>query len=174
MTRQKKATVVPPKNLTEAEMVMKQYAEADAKRELINAKMDKAITEIRAEHANELQEINSTITSCFDKMQIFAETKPELFEKKKSFETSHGLIGFRTGTPKLKARKGYTLKSALKLLERFNAQDYIRTKVEMAKDILIANRNQDECKKLMDDVGLEVVQEDTFYIELKKEETNVL
>lgn len=173
MPRQKKNTVVPPQNLTEAEAVMQQYAEADAKRKQINAVMDEAITKIRAKNSEELQELNTTISNCFDKMQIFAETQPELFEKKKSFETSHGVIGFRTGTPKLKAQKGYTLKSALTLLQRFNATDYIRTKVEMAKDVLIANRNQDDCKKLMKDAGLEVVQDDTFYIELRKEETNV-
>lgn len=172
MTRTKKQTVTPPLNLAEAERVMQEYASADAKREKINATMDEAITKIRAKHADELQELNNTISACFDKMQIFAETKPELFEKKKSFETSHGIIGFRTGTPKLKALKGYTLKAALTLLQKANAKEYIRTKIEMAKDILIANRNQPECKTLMADVGLEVVQDDTFYIELKKEEAS--
>lgn len=173
MPRQKKATVVPPLNLKEADKVLSQYAQADARIEQINSAMDEAFTKIREQYGAELQELQETKSLNFQKIQMFAETNTQLFDKKKSYDTSHGTIGFRTGTPKLKAQKGYTLKSALTLLQRFNATDYIRTKVEMAKDVLIANRNQDDCKKLMEDAGLEVVQDDTFYIELKKEETNV-
>lgn len=170
MTRAKQKTVVPPLNIKEAEAVMSSYAKSDAKLEQINAEMDEKFTKIRSEYADELSELQELKKLNFMKMQMFSESHPELFKKKKSYETAHGLIGFRTGTPKLKTRKGYTWAAVVNLLTSKNAADYLRTKVETAKDLFIANREKPECITLMSEVGIEVVQDDTFYIDLKKEE----
>jgi phage host-nuclease inhibitor protein Gam len=171
-TRAKQKTVVPPLNLKDAERVMNSYASADAKLEQINSAMDEKITAIRNKYADELQELQESKKNNFQRMQMYAESNPELFKKKKSFETAHGLIGFRTGTPKLKTLRGYTWKAVLELLKAKNATDFIRTKEEPAKDLLLAKRELDTCKTLMAGVGLEVIQDDTFYIDLKKEETD--
>ena len=170
MTRQKKKTVVPPLNQNEADRVLAQYATAHAKREEINAQMDERMTQIREEYASDLEEYTERINENFQKLQMYYEVKPELFQKRKSVETAHGLIGFRTGTPKLKTLKGFTWAVVLKLLKAKDALDYLRTKEEPAKDILLAHREKPETISLMANVGLEVVQEDTFYIDLKKEE----
>lgn len=170
MTRAKRIAVVPPRNLPEAEKVMASYANADARIEQINASMDEQITKLREAHAVELQELQEQKKNDFKKMQMFSETNPELFQKKKSFETSHGLIGFRTGTPKAKTKRGFTWATVLSILKTKNQPEYIRTKEEPAKDLFIANREKPECITLMNEIGLEVIQEDTFYIDLKKEE----
>jgi phage host-nuclease inhibitor protein Gam len=169
-SRAKKKTVVPPLNQNEADRVLAQYATAHAKREQINALMDERITKIREEYAADLEECTERVNENFQKLQMYYEVKPELFQKRKSVETAHGLIGFRTGTPKLKTLKGFTWAVVLKLLKAKDALEYIRTKEEPAKDILLANREKPETISLMANVGLEVVQEDTFYIDLKKEE----
>ncbi|WP_024740927.1 host-nuclease inhibitor Gam family protein [Tenacibaculum maritimum] len=170
MARLKKTTIQPPLNEYEANRVMETYAKADAKKDMLAAKMDEEITAIRAKYSEELQECTETTDKCFNKMQAYAECNPDLFGKKKSYETPYGIIGFRSGTPKLKATKGYTLKAALKLLEKNKATNYLRTKIEMAKDILIAERNKPEVISLMGECGLEVTQDNTFFVELKKEE----
>lgn len=169
-SRTKSKTVVPPLNQSEADRVLAQYATAHAKREQTNAQMDERITKIREEYAADLEEYTERVNENFQKLQMYYEVKPELFQKRKSVETAHGLIGFRTGTPKLKTLKGYTWAVVLKLLKAKEALSYIRVKEEPAKDILLAEREKPETIGLMTEVGIEVVQEDTFYIDLKKEE----
>ncbi|CAA0247922.1 host-nuclease inhibitor Gam family protein [Tenacibaculum maritimum] len=171
MKRAKKATVVPPLNIKEAERVLSEYARADARIEQINASMDEEFTIIREKYADELQEHKEVIKLNFKKVQMFSESHPELFKKKKSVEMSHGTVGFRTGTPKLKTLKGFTWAAVLTCLKAKKAKEYIRVKEEPVKELFIANRADSNCKELMNEVGVEVVQDDTFYIDLKKEET---
>ena len=173
-TRKKKKTVVPPLNKSEADRVLAQYANSHAKREELNAELDQKLTEIREEYQDRLDELNENVTTSFDKLQMFYENKPEFFEKKKSIDTAHGTLGFRTGTPKLKTRRGFTWAAVLNLLKVKDTQKkYIRTKEEPAKDLLLADREKGETLSLMSDVGIDVIQDDTFYIALKKEEVEV-
>jgi phage host-nuclease inhibitor protein Gam len=172
-SRAKKKTVVPPLNAAEADRVLAKYALAHAKREQINAEMDEKFTKIREQYAADLQDATETVNENFQKLQMYYEVKPELFKKRKSIETAHGLIGFRTGTPKLKTLKGYTWAAVLKLLQSKKAIDFLRTKEEPAKDLLLAKRDDAATKTLMTEVGIEVVQDDTFFIDLKKEEVEV-
>ena len=94
------------------------------------------------------------------------------------------MIGFRTGTPKLKTLKGFTWASALQLVKRF-LPDYIRQTEEIAKDKMLADRDGNVAmavsdspsfvevpiRKAMTECGIQVVQDETFYVEPKKEET---
>lgn len=84
-------------------------------------------------------------------------------------ETTHGILGFRTGTPKLKTRKGFTWAAVLELLKEFNPA-YIRTTDEVAKDKLLADRDNEQMPDLMQKVGVMVDQDETFFVEPKKEE----
>lgn len=169
-SRTKKQTVVPPLNAREAERIMTQYALDTARVDAVNASMDEEMTKIRDKYADELKECKESLDVNFQKMQMYAETRPELFKKKKSLDTAHGVIGFRTGTPKLKTLKGYTYAVVLKLLKAKEQAKYIRVKEEIAKDLFVANRTDEKTQVLMNEVGIEVVQDDTFYIDLKKEE----
>ena len=103
---------------------------------------------------------------------------------------SHGTIGFRTGTPKLKTLKGFTWASALQLVKRF-LPSYVRQAEEIAKDKLLADRDIEleplplhdlspaevsssagvrSMRSVLSECGIEVVQDETFYVEAKKEE----
>ena len=99
------------------------------------------------------------------------ENREELFTKRKSLETTHGTIGFRTSTPKLKTLKGFTWASVLNLLKEF-LPDYVRTAEEPAKDKLLADREDEEVSALFPKVGIAVVQDETFFVEPKKETEN--
>ena len=170
-TRKKTIAVVPPLNVKAAEKVMTEYATADAKIQQIEAAMDEEIIKIRTASADRLQDLTDKKDLAFKKIQMYAETNTKLFEKKKSFEMLQGKIGFRTGTPKLKTLKGFTWAAVLNLLKTKKKTDFIKTVEQPKKDMLLANRLQPEVITLLPEIGLEVVQDETFFIELKKEET---
>ncbi|MCL2651155.1 MAG: host-nuclease inhibitor Gam family protein [Candidatus Azobacteroides sp.] len=146
-----------------------EYAVADAKLAKINATIDVQVTNIREKYADDINKLTETKEKAFDVLQAFAlENKDELFAKKKSMESIHGTIGFRTGTPKLKTLKGFTWGAVTNLLKEF-LPAYVRISEEPAKDKLLADREDDEIAALFSKVGIAVTQDETFYVEPKKE-----
>jgi phage host-nuclease inhibitor protein Gam len=153
-----------------AEDAFARYATADARQQQITAKMDGEITRIREKYQDEINRLQEAKDETFDIMQAFAtERKDELFGRKKSLETVHGVFGFRTGTPKLKTRKGFTWGAVTNLLKEF-LPAYVRTSEEPAKDKLLADRDIPEVIELFPKVGIFVDQDETFFVEPKKEE----
>ena len=86
-----------------------------------------------------------------------------------TFDEIHGVFGFRTGTPKLKTLKGFTWASVLTLCKEY-LQDYVRATYEVAKDKLLADRDKEEVNENFEKVGIMVAQDETFYMEPKKED----
>jgi len=168
-TREKKI-VVTGVTRDQMEEAFGKFALADAKMQGINAKMDAEITKIRDKNADELARWQEQKDDAFELLQTYAtENRDELFTKRKSMETTHGVLGFRTGTPKLKTRKGFTWASVLQLLKEF-APGYVRTTEEPAKDKLLADRENGDLVEIMPKVGIYVDQDETFFVEPKKEE----
>lgn len=164
-----KKTIITGVTREQMEEAFGQYALADAEVQSITASMDQQFVAIREQHADRLAVLEEQKSKALEVMQIFAtENREELFSKRKSMETAHGVIGFRTGTPKLKTKKGFTWAAVLELLRKFG-RDYIRATEEIAKDKLLADRDSDECQQLMEDCGIIVAQDETFYVEPKKE-----
>lgn len=152
------------------ETAFAEYAAADARLAKINATMDEQITRIREKYSPDISKLTETMEKSFEIVQAFAvENKEDLFSKKKSMDGAHGTFGFRTGTPKLKALKGFTWGAVKNLLKEF-LPDYIRVTEEPAKDKLLADRETEEVASNMAKCGITVVQDETFFIELKKEE----
>lgn len=171
MAREKK--VVHTGVTSEAmEAAFSEYAIADAKLQKINATIDVQMTQIREKYADDIAKLTEKKDKAFDVMQAFAvENKAELFGKKKSLESVHGTIGFRTGTPKLKTLKGFTWPAVTNLLKEF-LPGYVRVTEEPAKDKLLADRELDEVAALFPKVGISVAQDETFFVEPKKETPN--
>lgn len=169
MAKREKKTVYAGVTREEMEEAMSKYATAEAKYCSLTARMDVEMTKIREKYADELARLDGEKEEAFDLLQAFAvENKTELFSKRKSLESVHGTIGFRTGTPKLKPAKGFTWASITNLLKEF-LPDYIRTTEEPAKDKLLADREDELVATNLPRVGISVVQEETFYVEVKKE-----
>ena len=168
-TREKKI-VVSGVTREQMEEAFGKFALADAKLQGINAKMDAEITKIRDKNADTLTEWQEQKDKAFDFLQAYAtENREALFTKKKSMETTHGVLGFRTGTPKLKTRKGFTWASVLQLLKEYGPS-YVRTTEEVAKDKLLADRETEDLMEIMPKIGIMVDQDETFFVEPKKEE----
>ena len=168
MAREKK--VVHTGVTSEAmEAAFSEYAIADAKLQKINATIDVQMTQIRERYADDIAKLTDKKDKSFDVLQAFAvENKNDLFAKRKSMESVHGTIGFRMGTPKLKTLKGFTWNAVTNLLKEFLPQ-YVRTTEEPSKDKLLADREVDEVAALFPKVGIAVAQDETFYVEPKKE-----
>lgn len=180
-TRQKK-TLIQGITAEQANDAFANYAKADAQMQKINADIELQCAKIREKHSDELTRLSEEKEKAFDTLQAYAvENQAELFTKKKSLEMTHGTIGFRTGTPKLKTLKGFTWASALQLVKEF-LPGYVRQTEEIAKDKLLADRDSDvmvtgdplgpgkPMREQMAKCGIAVTQDETFYVEPKKEE----
>jgi phage host-nuclease inhibitor protein Gam len=186
MGARKKKTVISGVTREAADNAFAAFAKADASINKINADIELQCAKIREKRQAELTQLTQQRDQAFDTLQAFAtENQTELFSKKKSLDMAHGTIGFRTGTPKLKILKGFTWESAKTLVKTF-LPDYIRTSEEIAKDKLLADRDLEQVEfvesditkksvpmsQAMSECGILVVQEETFYVEPKKEEVD--
>lgn len=185
MARQKK-TIISGVSREAADEAFATYAKSDAQIQKINAEIELQCAKVREKYADKLASLGYDRDRAFDVLQSFAtENQTDLFTKKKSLEMAHGTIGFRTGTPKLKTLKGFTWASALQLAKKFLPMTYIRQTEEIAKDRLLSDRDLEDVevydtpsgaprrasmREAMAVVGIHVVQEETFYVEPKKEE----
>ncbi len=167
-TREKKVVITGvSREMAEASFAV--FADADARQQRITAKMDQEITRIREKYQDEVTKLQEKKDEAFEAMQTFAMENRELFSKKKSIEMLHGVFGFRTGTPKLKTRKGFTWNAVTNLLKEF-LPTYVRVSEEPAKDKLLSDREIPEVADLFPKVGILVDQDEVFYVEPKKEE----
>lgn len=167
-SRTKKVLITEDISYTEAEALFGEFATVDAKINQITAKMDTEITKVREKHQGVLAELCEKKEQLFEKLQHFAVKSPDSFAKKKSLEFTHGVLGFRTGNPALKPLKGFTWKAITEMLKTF-LPDYVRTVEEPAKDKLLADRDNEDIQPLLEKVGIQVVQDESFYVEPKKE-----
>lgn len=188
MARQKK-TIITGVSREAADEAFATYAKSDAQIQKINAEIELQCAKIREKYADKLATLGAEKDKAFDVLQSFAiENQAELFTKKKSLDMAHGTIGFRTGTPKLKTLKGFTWASALTLVKKFMPFTYIRQTEEIAKDKLLADRDLEvvavydtqtgdprevTMREAMAACGIQVAQDETFYAEIKKEDTPV-
>jgi phage host-nuclease inhibitor protein Gam len=186
MARQKK-TIISGVSREAADEAFATYAKSDAQIQKINAEIELQCAKIREKYADKLAALGDDRDKAFDVLQSFAtEHQAELFTKKKSLDMAHGTIGFRTGTPKLKTLKGFTWASALQLAKKFLPMTYIRLTEDIAKDRLLSDRDLEEVAvydtptgdprmvkmpEAMAVCGIQVVQDETFYVEPKKEDS---
>ena len=163
MARTKK-TLVSGVSREQAEQAFADFAAADAQVQNLTSKMDIEMTRVREKYAGRLAELSDVKDGAFEIMQAYAvENKEELFAKKKSVESAHGVFGFRTGTPKLKNLKGFTWAAVTNLCKEL-LPSYIRTSEELAKDKLLADRELPEVAEYFPKIGVQVVQDETFYV----------
>lgn len=171
MAKREKKTIISGVSRETADEAFALFAKADAQTAKITADIELQCAKIREKYAEKLADLEWQKAMAFDTLQAYAsENKGSLFTKKKSLDMVHGTIGFRTGTPKLKTLKGFTWASALQLVREF-LPSYIRTTEEITKDKLLADRDIEGMADDMSRCGIQVVQDETFFVEPKKEET---
>ena len=146
------------------------YARQDALAEKATAKMNLEVTAVREKYeavlalCGEMKEKQMAIIQAY-----CTENKALLFAHSRSIENTHGKVGFRLGTPKLKTLPRWTWDKVLEKLESV-LPDFVRVKKEVNKDALLDQRSSELVAPMLNEVGVYVDQDEAFYIELKKEE----
>lgn len=156
-----------PLTRAEIESLVADIATAANTKRAINAEIDARVLEIRKEHEAELAEADAEIKHKSALVQSWAEANPEAFGKLKSLRLPFGVIGFRTGTPKLKTLSGFTFPRVLeRLLSLPWGRAFVRVTEEIDREALIAaSRSLSLTDSNLREAGCRVAQDESFFIE---------
>ena len=151
----------------EYEKSMAEYAAAEAKSQTLTAKMEAELNKVRAKYAVDLEDLEEVKETHFKVVEQYAiEHREDLFKDKKKVEGMYGTIGFRTGSPKLKLIEGFTWPYVTERCREF-LPEYVKTSYDLAKSKLLADRAKTGMDELFEKVGVQVVQEESFYLDPK-------
>lgn len=152
----------------EFQQAMARYAAAGLRGLEINKAIEAEVNEVLERYEHELQCAAYTKSMAYDTIKHYCTTnKSVLFTKRRSIGTPSGIAGFRLGTPRLKTIKGANWTNILTQLKE-KLPTYIRTVEEPAKDMLLADRHKETVALVLREMGVEVVQDELFYVETKQ------
>lgn len=138
------------------------------------AKMEQEITKVREKYSDVIANHQEAAkASCTIIEDYCKENKDALFTDKRSMDTLHGTVGFRKGTPKLKMLPKWNWDKVLDKVKEL-LPEYVRKKEEVDKDALIDARKDEKVAPFMNQVGVYVVQDEIFFVQLKSEEVEVI
>lgn len=160
MRQTKKVVQVPTHE--QASEIFAAYNNSISGLKIIEGEMSAEKTAIDEKYSARIGALQKERDEKFEQLQVYAEANPDLFTKKKSYELTHGTIGFRTGTPKLSLLKGFKWDAVLALAKKV-LPTYVRVAESVDKDGMLADR-----AKLGDKlaaVGVEVKQDETFFVQ---------
>ncbi|HMO62226.1 MAG TPA: host-nuclease inhibitor Gam family protein [Ferruginibacter sp.] len=167
MAREKKK-VIANVSREDAEQAMSSFAAAANEVSSIEAKMNQELQEVRERYQDKLNKYNDIKDEQVQVLEVYAYEQKDNWGKRKSMDMLHGTIGFRTGTPKVKFDKGFNSKSVTAILQE-QFPEFVRTVVDMDKEKLIASREDDGFDTICKKAHIQVVQEETFFVESKAE-----
>jgi len=128
------------------------------------ALMDARIIEIKEEYEKQIADAEADLLPLMESARAWSEANPAEFGKRRSIEFLHGLVGWRTGTPKLKTLRGWTWAKVVQYLSDAGFGEYLRRKLEVDKDALIAARDH-LAEGVRKQMGIQIVQDETFFVE---------
>lgn len=171
MVKRSKKHVRIPQTREEIETVVSFLSQSITEHNRIVAEMEGRIQEIRDEYMKELARISVEIKSDMAVAQLWAEQNKAVFGELKSLALTHGVIGFRTGNWQVKTLRKMSFEAVLENMQiDLDAwEKFIRNRPEIDKEALIANRDK-LSKTALDEIGVKIVQGETFFVEPKTEE----
>jgi phage host-nuclease inhibitor protein Gam len=162
-----KIPVVCPATRAEAEYCMTELASlANARRGRLAA-LDAKILALQKETAPFVADCDATIAARTDQLRAWAQANPgEFAAGRKSIELLSGVLGFRTGNPRLALlSRAWSWEKVLEALKTnpLLAQ-FVRTKEEVDKDRLLRQANGGGGFD-SGAFGVKVIQDETFFVE---------
>lgn len=132
------------------------------------SEMEREIAEVRQRHTADLDTLERELSDKRARVHLWAEDNRDVFRGKKSLDCHHGVIGFRSGPPKLeRIKEQMSWEEIAEKLGRLSwGSTYLRTppsQPEVNKEALLADRQKLNAAKLQK-AGLRIVQEERFYI----------
>ena len=182
MTKRKSVPVTPALTLAQVEILANSYADSctslrglQAEIQSATAKLDAELEEVRKRHASELARLATRHSALalaanekLTQLQGWAQAQRAVhFVTKKSLELARLVLGFSTNPHKVEALDGWSLvKAALALAKTRWGKKF--TRPELLKNPIIAARNEISAERLAS-CGLQIVQEEQFFVTLKDE-----
>ena len=172
-TRLKTSALPADFSREEAEAAVAAITQLTIKKNSLTADMDEEITKIRSRYELTIGNLTARIDQNTEYVRDWALANPEEFGKKKSLEMTHGIIGFRTGMPKLKTLSGWTFARVLEALKGLPwGRAFTRIKEEVDKEgILSAFSSENISLGELREIGVRVDQEESFFVEPDVTET---
>jgi phage host-nuclease inhibitor protein Gam len=133
------------------------------------ANMEAELAEVRARYEADLIPLDKNIETATELVATYCTTRPDLFPKNsRSLDLVTAVIGFRTGQPKVKVLKRWTVPAVIEALKAKRLFGLVRQVEELDKERVIADsRNGTFAEADLKAVGLSVVQDERFYVEPK-------
>lgn len=133
--------------------------------------LDRKLAAAREEFETPIAALQKGIKEKASLMESWASNNPDEFPKGiKSIKMMHGVIGFRTGTHKLKTLLKKKWDTVLEKIQAMRMPELIRTTEEVNKEQIISDYLGGKLTySTMREIGVEVVQDESFFIEPKLE-----
>lgn len=148
----------------ELDEVTGEIAAAIVERAALTEELNGKIVELRQKYEARLDALNGSIEAQTDDVLEYVSAHDDVIPaNRKSVELLHAVIGFRTGMPKVKPLKGWTLKGVLEACIA-RKPSWVRKVEELDKDRIIADVQPGG---VVESVGVSVVQDETFFVEPK-------
>lgn len=175
-SRLKKLAKQIPANAAAMEVMVRETIAAQLESETLIAERDKKLAEAAQPYAARISECQNTMARNLELLEAYSESHRADFGEAKSIVVDGHRMGWRLGNWKtgllgktkwadvvatLKAwRKDATAPKA----QRGAFLRWMRFKMEPDKESMIADRADDDMAPLLKQAGVEIVQEETFYL----------
>ena len=163
----KRVRIINRKSLEKA---MSLYAKAKSNRISLNNAMEEQLMMVRNNYTDRINEYDEECdTLSTDIIDYARENRDTIFPKGiKHLELTDGTVGYKQGRHSLALQEGHSWASALTALQDDkSAKADLRTKYEIDKARLLADRDKPKVAQIIDRIGLQVVNAEQFYIETK-------
>jgi phage host-nuclease inhibitor protein Gam len=168
MTTRTRITTPLIRTREEADALLGDLAALELERRRLTTELDGIITAAREHYEAPFAALGGQIDAKQALLHAWADANRAEFGTRKSLDMTHGVVGFRLGTPKAKTLLRKPWAAVLDTIKAFGLLEYVRTKEEVNKEALIADYQQrnigdDTLKKL----GIQIAQEESFFVELR-------
>jgi len=139
------------------------------------AQMNEQMQKLKERFNEETQDARAKVKVLSEEVETFCLLHKADFDKKRTRNLTHGVIGFRTATPKVALlNRKYNWNTVLELVKKVFDGKYVRRKEEVNKDELLSDVSQ---KVLSDEqlaaIGMKVDQDEKFMYEIDWEKIDV-
>jgi len=151
------------KTLEEADSVLREMCEIEARIEEIDNEANDQIVKLKESAAIKGKPLRDRYKGCVKSLEAYARYfRGELFKDRKSLERHFGSFGFRKAPDSISVSK-----ETADLLQKLGLHEYVRTKIEPDKEAMLS----------LDDETLEKVlasrrQKEDFFVETKRDLVN--
>lgn len=157
-TKIKTVAVKMPGSRDEVETIMQRIGELQGIIKRRETELNEKINALKTEAAQDAAPINEEITELFKQCHAFAEANKDtlLVGRSRTVKMGAGDMGWRRNPPKCSIRG---VDAVIESLERLGFTEAVRTKKEVAKDVIL-----NDAERYQDVKGISVSQTEEFFV----------